>query len=183
MQAQHHLRANKTRSNAFHERSVLVIDPAAGGNGVQKHSRLKLSSTKSKVQRFASQRMTTNNPFYETYDSWASPQQRTLRQDAAKRVSAKYDAETESEHYHNNAFTSPIPTRQYGQGNAVSTPRDTPDEIANSARKEWRLHGAGVTQALEEKRRQIVEDRPGAFSVRVLSAESRLDVSGAKYTA
>ena len=175
MQAQHHLRANKTRSNAFHERSVLVIDPAAGGNGAQKHSWSKSSST----VRIT---MTTRNPFNETHDNWSSPQ-RSLRQDAERRASETHGGEIGCEQHHDNSFTSPIPTRQYKQGHPVATPRDTPDEIANSARKEWRLHGAGVTQALEEKRRKIVEDRPGAFSVRVLSAETRLDVSGAKYTA
>jgi hypothetical protein len=56
----------------------------------------------------------------------------------------------------------------------------SPETIAQSARKEWRRHGSGVTQVLEENRRG--DERAGTFSVRVLSAETRRDVAGAQYT-
>jgi hypothetical protein len=56
----------------------------------------------------------------------------------------------------------------------------SPEKIAQSARKEWRRHGSGVTQVLEENRRG--DERAGTFSVRVLSAETRRDVAGAQYT-
>ena len=125
--------------------------------------------------------MIARGPLDETLENWTSPQ--TLRHDAARRASAANHGEHGSVNYNNTAFASPIPTRHEEQGHPRTTPTDTPDQIAKSARKEWRQHGSGVTQALEEKRRQIVEERPGAFSVRVLSAETRLDVSGAKYTA
>ena len=59
---------------------------------------------------------------------------------------------------------------------------ETPESLANSARKDWRRHGSGITQELEEKRR-IDEERTGTMTVRVLSAETRKDVSGADYTA
>jgi lipid-binding SYLF domain-containing protein len=53
--------------------------------------------------------------------------------------------------------------------------------VVQSARKDWQRHGSGVTQDLEEKRNFSAQ--PGTLTVRVLSAETRRDVSGAKYTA
>lgn len=53
-------------------------------------------------------------------------------------------------------------------------------DLAASARQEWKQHGAGVTQTLEEKRRS---DHPNSITVRVLSAQTRVDASGADYTA
>jgi hypothetical protein len=52
--------------------------------------------------------------------------------------------------------------------------------LATSARKEWKQHGSGVTQALEEVRRRD-EERPGTLTARLLSAETRRDITGKKY--
>jgi lipid-binding SYLF domain-containing protein len=57
---------------------------------------------------------------------------------------------------------------------------DSREKMAQSARKEWQQHGAGVTQALEEVRRRD-EERPGTMTARLLSAETRRDVTGKKY--
>ena len=65
-------------------------------------------------------------------------------------------------------------------------------EMASQARKDWRQHGENLTQVLEDKRRQTEQQllngsglmrKPGALVVRVVSAEKRVDLSGAKYTA
>ncbi len=58
-------------------------------------------------------------------------------------------------------------------------PHETPESMIKSARKDWHRHGDGLTTMLEEKRISL----PGTLSVRVLSADTRRDVSGAKYTA
>lgn len=63
--------------------------------------------------------------------------------------------------------------------NSFLHPNETPDSLVHSARKEWQQHGTGRTQTLEDKR----VSQPGTLSVRVLSAETRRDVSGAKFTA
>lgn len=59
---------------------------------------------------------------------------------------------------------------------------ETPENLAQSARKEWRQYGSGITQSLEETRR-LDEERAGTVTVRLLSAETRRDVSGADFTA
>jgi lipid-binding SYLF domain-containing protein len=56
---------------------------------------------------------------------------------------------------------------------------ETPDSLAHSARKEWQRHGSGRTQTLEDMR---AVEKPGTLSVRVVSADTRRDVSGAKFT-
>lgn len=53
---------------------------------------------------------------------------------------------------------------------------------AGSARREWRRHGAGLTQQVEEIRRRD-EARPGTLTARLASAETRRDVAGNAYTA
>jgi len=65
-------------------------------------------------------------------------------------------------------------------------------EMASQARKDWRRHGSNLTQTLEDKRRQTEQQflseggglmrKPGALVVRVVSAEKRVDLSGAKYS-
>jgi len=57
----------------------------------------------------------------------------------------------------------------------------TNDSLIHSARKEWRRHGSALTQDLEEIRRRD-EERPGTMTVRLISAESRRDVTNQKYT-
>ncbi|KAG7348245.1 Las17-binding protein actin regulator [Nitzschia inconspicua] len=54
------------------------------------------------------------------------------------------------------------------------------ESLASSARKEWKQHGSGVTQALEEVRRRD-EERPGTLTARLLSAETRRDITGKKF--
>mmetsp|Transcript_1929 Transcript_1929/g.2677 ORF Transcript_1929/g.2677 Transcript_1929/m.2677 type:complete len:509 (+) Transcript_1929:71-1597(+) len=49
-----------------------------------------------------------------------------------------------------------------------------------SARKEWRRHGEGLSQASEEKRRP---QRSTDVVVRILAAETRKDISGSNFTA
>lgn len=61
-------------------------------------------------------------------------------------------------------------------------------DMAFQARKEWRQHGEGLTQVLEDKRRQAEQQpfglrKPGSLVVRVLSALERKDIAGTKYTA
>jgi lipid-binding SYLF domain-containing protein len=51
-----------------------------------------------------------------------------------------------------------------------------PLDWADAARAEWRRYGPNVTQALEEMRTS------GPLSVRVVGAESRVDICGAEYT-
>eukprot|EP00934_Nitzschia_sp_Nitz4_P004118 Nitzschia sp. Nitz4//scaffold53_size117307//80403//82130//NITZ4_003777-RA/size117307-processed-gene-0.17-mRNA-1//1//CDS//3329554226//4108//frame0 len=60
---------------------------------------------------------------------------------------------------------------------AQSPSEQTPDYIVESARKDWQRHGPGLTQPLEDKRHSL-----GTWTVRVISAETRRDASGAKYT-
>jgi lipid-binding SYLF domain-containing protein len=54
------------------------------------------------------------------------------------------------------------------------------ESLVSSARKEWQQHGSGVTQALEEVRRRA-EERPGTLTARLLSAETRRDITGKRY--
>jgi len=72
-----------------------------------------------------------------------------------------------------------------------SMPFSSP-QMAMQARKDWQTHGEGLTQALEEKRRHTEEfllqggammGKPGTLSVRVFSAEKRVDLAGQKYSA
>jgi hypothetical protein len=83
---------------------------------------------------------------------------------------------------------SPIPASPHP---LVEDEFSTP-HMAFQARKEWRQHGEGLTQALEDKRKQAEHQllhgdglmrKPGALVVRVISAENRVDLSGANYTA
>jgi lipid-binding SYLF domain-containing protein len=139
--------------------------------------------------------MAHSNPF-------ASPQTLTsLRQEAATRASAAstssqneissaFYSPTASSNDEYYAFDRPVPhtpqAQQQQQQQQQSHPLEhaTPitESIALSARKEWRDHGFGITQTLEEKRR-LDEERAGTITVRVISAETRLDISGKKYTA
>jgi lipid-binding SYLF domain-containing protein len=52
------------------------------------------------------------------------------------------------------------------------------DDLAASARKTWRHHGTGVTQALEEQRQQC-----GFMTVSIVAAVERVDVAMQEYTA
>jgi lipid-binding SYLF domain-containing protein len=58
-----------------------------------------------------------------------------------------------------------------------STP--SPSVLADKARTDWRRHGTGVSQEIEDKRQQQNEN---GIVVRVISAENRVDASGAIYT-
>jgi lipid-binding SYLF domain-containing protein len=55
----------------------------------------------------------------------------------------------------------------------------TPTGIAEKARSEWRLHGEGISQASEEKRRPLSNLD---VTVRIVAVESRKDVSGSPYS-
>lgn len=63
----------------------------------------------------------------------------------------------------------------------ASSKAATPNTTATSARKEWRQHGSGLTQELEDKRLRLEEQ--GLLTVRVVSTEARRDVAGKQYTA
>ena len=63
----------------------------------------------------------------------------------------------------------------------TTTSFSTPD-LASSARKDYKKHGSGVTQSLEEMRRRD-ERRPGTLTARLVSAEERKDVAKKRYTA
>eukprot|EP00980_Cylindrotheca_fusiformis_P011429 scaffold2649_cov137-Cylindrotheca_fusiformis.AAC.4 len=96
----------------------------------------------------------------------ASPQP-TLRQQAALRASAeKSQPQTPSHPLH--SYSSPTPLQHH-----------KPPDLASSARKEWRRHKGGITQDLEERRNSRA---PGTVSVRVLSAETRQDLSDQPFT-
>jgi lipid-binding SYLF domain-containing protein len=56
----------------------------------------------------------------------------------------------------------------------------SPAVDAAKARKDWQLHGAGLSQASEEKRRPMAQSD---VVVRILAAEERTDLSGSAYTA
>ena len=108
----------------------------------------------------------------------------SFRDEASKRASTSQLRSDLHDHHEHYAYSPLDPGTPSSRFNAAprSITTDTPDKIAQSARKDWKRHGSGLTQVLEEKRRSVSE-RPGTFGVRILSAESRLDVSGAKYTA
>jgi lipid-binding SYLF domain-containing protein len=65
-----------------------------------------------------------------------------------------------------------------------STIRFASPDMAQQARKDWKNHGESLTQALENKRLPTESHLMigNALSVRVLKAEKRVDLSGAKYT-
>jgi lipid-binding SYLF domain-containing protein len=121
----------------------------------------------------------------DDFNTFASPRP-TLREEAAMRASVTSEEETphlESFPFFTSPQTpSPSSHPLAAAFASTTTTTDTPDTIAHSARKEWRRHGSGVTQSLEETRR-LDEERAGTITVRVLSAETRRDVSEAKYTA
>lgn len=104
----------------------------------------------------------------------ASPQP-TMREAAAWRASAEKSAESLSpetlgmRHSLDSPFTATPQTYRYPQE----------QDLASSARKEWRLHKSGMTQDLEERR---ISRGPGTISVRVLAFETRLDLSNKTYT-
>lgn len=132
-----------------------------------------------------------------------SPGVPTLREQAAMRASAVSSASTASLPGSDDSdFFSPFasnvvaatpkhqpfpfaatPPSPLGPSHPLSTsflqPHETPESLVKSARKEWKRHGDGLTTMLEEKRGSM----PGTLTVRVLSADTRRDVSGAKYTA
>jgi len=112
----------------------------------------------------------------------------SLREEAAQRAEAYSQQATPTPRHesfpfpqtpHTPAAAHPLAFSSFTNALAAS---DTPEVLARSARKEWRQHGAGLTQSLEEKRRQD-EERPGTLTVRVLSADSRRDVNGQTYMA
>jgi lipid-binding SYLF domain-containing protein len=118
--------------------------------------------------------MAPKNPLDDDDDNnnMTSPQP-TLREQAALRA----EADTPKHE------TFPFPaTPHTPQAHPLAFSSVTPESLAQSARKEWRQHGTALTQSLEEQRR-LDEERPGTLTVRVLSADTRRDVSGAKYTA
>lgn len=95
-----------------------------------------------------------------------------MRQAAAWRASAeKLASQTpEMPRMKNSSDSSLTPTPQrYSQE----------QDLVSSARKEWRLHKSGVTQDLEERRNSRA---PGTIAVRVLGAETRVDISNQPYT-
>jgi hypothetical protein len=71
----------------------------------------------------------------------------------------------------------------FARPSTMTTPRSTTDvSLAQSARNDFKKHGSGVTQSLEEIRRKD-ENRPGTLTARLVSAEERRDVAGKRYTA
>ena len=79
----------------------------------------------------------------EAESTMSSPHHMSLREQAAMRASA---VQEDGQRYHYTPQTpiaSPHPL-----ANSV----ETPESLAHSARKEWRQHGSGITQELEEKR-------------------------------
>ncbi|EEC45127.1 predicted protein [Phaeodactylum tricornutum CCAP 1055/1] len=63
-----------------------------------------------------------------------------------------------------------------------STKSSNTADLASTARQEWRKHGTGRTQALEDKRYAHATQNPHHFVVRVVSAEKRSDLSNATFT-
>lgn len=89
--------------------------------------------------------------------------------------------------YPNKTMRSPDMTTGRTPSNVNSTPSASNTNNANSntatsARKEWRQHGSGATQVLEEKRR-LSAAGPGQWTVRVVQAQKRVDFAGSNYTA
>ena len=137
-----------------------------------------------------------------------SPSIPTLREQAARRAagtnimtpeprtqpspvgsaSTTYPPET-NPHPHSSTPYTPRPP-SHPRATPFLKPNESAECIVKSARKDWQRHGSGVTQDLEEKRSAQLQQhpkrqqhQPGTLSVRVLSGETRRDVSGAKYTA
>lgn len=131
-----------------------------------------------------------------------SPKAPTLREQAERRANGSHSPMMNCSNDESNAVATPTaPPRQSSQETPSPQPQQlqqlqqfshpldsasrgkaTPESLAQSARKEWKRHGSGLTQSLEEKR--LALDRmPGTWTVRVLSAETRRDASGAKFTA
>lgn len=104
-------------------------------------------------------------------DSIASPAAK-LRQEASLRATPDHATPItpNPSNIRNNTPSHPLTT--------PSTATTNSEYLAQSARKEWKLHGSGMTQTLEEKRVQ----RPGTISVRVISAVTRRDLNNAKFT-
>ena len=99
-----------------------------------------------------------------------TPKRTSLVEDAKKRADAMRQQAQESGARDTLTSTqSPHPLQP-------STP--SPAVLADQARNDWRLHGSGVSQETEEKRR-LLQD---GVVVRVVSAEQRVDASGAEYT-
>ena len=130
-----------------------------------------------------------NSPFEG--DNRSSPRM-SLREEAASRASAlqagspsQMNSNSSSEMYQScsspHTSFSAVSSPNHRHPLAACSMTETPESIVNSARKQWRRHGSGVTQELEEKRR-MDEQRAGTITVRVLSAETRRDVAGKKYT-
>lgn len=102
----------------------------------------------------------------------ATSPQPTMRQAAAWRASTeKSQAQTPETSYARNSLDASFtPSPQ-------SYPQD--QDLASSARKEWRLHKSGMTQDLEERRNSRAH---GTIAVRVFGAETRQDLSNQSYT-
>jgi lipid-binding SYLF domain-containing protein len=99
----------------------------------------------------------------------ASPQQ-TLREEAALRASAgKFQELT----------TPQTPSSSHPLSLSSPLTEGSTQNLAQSARKDWRMHKTGMTQDLEERR---FSRAPGTISVRVLKAETRKDLSNQPYT-
>ena len=122
------------------------------------------------------------NPFYANGGNRLA-----MRDDAQRRAMAVHDSDLVSSGGV-SSDQSPIPASPHP---LVEDGFSSPD-LAFQARKDWRQHGEGLTQALEDKRKQSehallhgdgLMRKPGALVVRVISAEKRVDLSGSNYTA
>jgi hypothetical protein len=93
-----------------------------------------------------------------------------------------------SSKFYSSPLSSPHPLTYYtapstsGTATPLCNAGSEQESLVSSARKEWQKHGSGVTQALEEVRRRD-EERPGTLTARLLSAETRHDITGKKYVA
>lgn len=97
-----------------------------------------------------------------------TPKRSSLVQDAQKRADAMRQ---QAEQQDAPNLTSPPPHPL-----VHSTP--SPAVLADKARTDWRRHGSGISQEIEDKRQQLAN----GIVVRVIGAENRVDASGATYT-
>lgn len=75
---------------------------------------------------------------------------------------------------------TPPPLQRQRQRHPLNPATPSSINTAEDARQEWRKHGQGLSQLSEEKRRpQSSQD----IVVRIITAENRVDLSGAQYTA
>lgn len=67
----------------------------------------------------------------------------------------------------------------FHSSNTTTTTSTTP---TTDVRQDWRRHGAGLSQLLEERRNSYASTT-GCYVIRIVSTEPRVDLSGATYTA